>query len=196
MSHMDPLSTSLSLLERARDGQDTAWTELVRIYAPLVVKWCRQYGIQSCDVDDLTQLVFISVSEHLENFGQISTSHNFRGWLWTIARSKILDYLRKQKSVPRPTSDSQLHELSPIEQVLENDRSTEDARRDLLLLVNSSLAKIRQDFSERTWTAFWRVTAMGESPSQVGQDLAMSASAVCMCRARVVRRLRETLNAS
>ena len=194
MNSSDPLSTSISLLDRARDGQDTAWTELVNIYGPLVVKWCRQYGIQSSDIDDLAQLVFISVSEHLGNFGQISNSHNFRGWLWTISRSKILDFLRKQKSVPRPTSDAQLHELSPFERVLENDRSTEDARCDLLLLVNHSLGKIRQDFSERTWTAFWRVTAMGEPPSQVGQDLAMTASAVCMCRARVLRRLRETLN--
>ncbi len=100
MLSIDPLSTSISLLNHARDGQQQAWSDLVRMYGPLVVQWCRQYEIQSCDSDDVVQNVFIAVSRHLDTYGQNSQEHNFRGWLWTIARSKIMDYLRKQKGMP------------------------------------------------------------------------------------------------
>lgn len=167
----------------------------MRIYAPLVVHWCRQYGIQSVDSDDIVQNVFVAVSNHLDRFGQNSESQNFRGWLWTITRSKILDHLRKERIIPIAMADSQLVSLEDLCQTISSDRSSEDTRRDLLILVNQSLGQIRRDFSDRTWIAFWRVTAMGESPSLVAQDLGMTIAAVCMCRSRVLRRLRDTMNA-
>ena len=191
MLSIDPLSTSVSLLNHARDGQQQAWSDLVRLYGPLVVQWCRQYEIQSCDSDDVVQNVFIAVSRHLNTYGQNSQEHSFRGWLWTIARSKIMDYLRKQKGIPIPLDAPILCEVSTNQ--VEKERSSDDARRDLQILVSQALGIIRQDFSDRTWNAFWRTAAMGESTSQVGRDLGMSSAAVCMCRARVLRRLRETL---
>ena len=102
-----------------------------------------------------------------------------------------MDYLRKQKGIPIPLDATILCEVSTNE--VEKERSSDDARRDLQILVSQTLGIIRQDFSDRTWNAFWRTAAMGESTSQVGRDLGMSSAAVCMCRARVLRRLRETL---
>ncbi len=195
MRSEDLQSTSLSLLNHARRREEGAWSELVRIYAPLVMHWCRQYGIQYADVDDIVQNVFLAVSNHLDRFGQTAEPHNFRGWLWTITRSKILDHLRKERIIPIAIADSQLGTLESLCHSVSNDRSSEDARRDLLILVNQSLGQIRRDFSEKTWTAFWRVTALGESPSLVAQDLGMTIAAVCMCRSRVLRRLRDTISA-
>ncbi len=188
-------STSLSLLNHARRGEEVAWNELVRIYGPLVMLWCRQYEIQYVDVDDIVQNVFIAVSNHLDRFGQTTESHNFRGWLWTITRSKILDHLRKERVIPITIADSQLGTLKSLCCSVSSDRSSEDARRDLLIIVNQTLGQIRRDFSEKTWSAFWRVTALGESPSLVAQDLGMTNAAVCMCRSRVLRRLRDTIDA-
>ncbi len=153
----DPFSTSISLLNHARDGQQQAWSDLVRLYGPLVVQWCRQYEIQSCDSDDVVQHVFIAVSRHLNTYGQNSQENSFRGWLWTIARSKIMDHLRKQKGMPVPLDATILCAVSTIE--VENARSSDDARRDLQILVSQALGIIRQDFSDRTWNAFWSVLA-------------------------------------
>jgi hypothetical protein len=72
-------------------------------------------------------------------------------------------------------------------------RSEEEDIQDLHDVVNQVLLLIRQDFSEQTWLAFWRTTAMDESVSQVAIDMGMSSAAICMCRARVLRRVKETL---
>ena len=192
MRPIDPLSTSISLLNHARNGDSQAWSHIVSMYGPLVVRWCKQYGIQAADTDDVIQNVFIAVSKHLDRFGQSIGEHKFRGWLWKIAKSKIMDHLRQKKCLPIATGDQQLAQCF---QELSSDegRSTIDGRQDLQLLVNRTLGMIRQDFSDKTWNAFWRTTALGEPPSEVGIDLGMSSAAVCMSRARVLRRLRESL---
>jgi len=196
MLSADPNSTSISLLDSARTGQQRAWTEIVRLYGPLVVQWCRQYGIQASDVDDVVQNVFMAVSGHLDQFGQTAGTHSFRGWLWTITRSKIMDHLRKQKALPIAIPGSEFWKRSALIAEESHDRSVDDDQQDLQVLVSQVLALIRQDFSEQTWNAFWRTTALGESPSQTSKDLGMSPAAVCMCRARVLRRVRETLSES
>ena len=165
---------------------------MVRLYSPLVVRWCRQHGIQGSDVDDVVQNVFMAVSGRLDQFGRKSGTHSFRGWLWTITRSKIMDHFRKQKELPFEIRGSEFQEMSSNIEV--EDRSVEEDRRDLQEVVGQVLVLIRKDFSEQTWLAFWRTAAMGESVSQVGNDLGMSPAAVCMCRARVLRRVRETLS--
>ena len=55
------------------------------------------------------------------------------------------------------------------------------------------LETIRGDFKERTWLAFRRNVVDGVRVKDVAAELGMTAAAVCMCRTRVVRRLRETL---
>lgn len=189
-------STSISLLDCARKGQQRAWSEIVRLYGPLVVRWCRQYGIQGSDVDDVIQNVFMAVSGHLDKFGLKSGTSSFRGWLWTITRSKIMDHLRKQKELPIGICGSGIQQIGTNLEHGDRDRSEEEDCQDLQEVVSQVLVLIRQDFSEQTWRAFWRTTAMGESVSQVGKDLGMTPAAVCMCRARVLRRVRETLSKS
>jgi len=196
MLSADPNSTSISLLDSARTGQQRAWSEIVRLYGPLVFQWCRKYGIQASDVDDVVQNVFMAVSGHLDQFGQKAGTQSFRGWLWTITRSKIMDHLRKQKALPIAIHSSEFWEMDALLAGESRDRSVDDDQQDLEVLVSQVLVLIRQDFSEQTWNAFWRTTALGESPSQTSKDLGMSPAAVCMCRARVLRRVRETLSES
>jgi RNA polymerase sigma-70 factor (ECF subfamily) len=186
-------STSISLLDCARSGQQKAWSEIVRLYAPLVIRWCRQSGIQNSDVDDVLQNVFMSVAVYLDQFGKNTGANSFRGWLWTITRSKIVDHFRKQNELPVEIRGSEFEQLCFGVEESHRVRSEEEDIQDLHDVVNQVLLLIRQDFSEQTWLAFWRTTAMDESVSQVAIDMGMSSAAICMCRARVLRRVKETL---
>lgn len=53
---------------------------------------------------------------------------------------------------------------------------------------------IRGDFSDKTEKAFYRTVALGESPIEVGRESQKTATAVCMCKGRVLKRLRETID--
>jgi RNA polymerase sigma-70 factor (ECF subfamily) len=56
-----------------------------------------------------------------------------------------------------------------------------------------TLALIREEFEERTWTAFWQTAVDGRAPKDVAADLSMSPGAVRVAKSRVLHRLREEL---
>ena len=117
-----PLSTSKSLLGRAREGDATAWDRLSLLYAPLVFHWCRHRGLREADAADIVQEVFQAVAAHLGPFRKQEASDTFRGWLRTITENKIRDHFRRMaheteaiggtdaqhrlahRSLPRPAS--------------------------------------------------------------------------------------------
>lgn len=165
MRSEETISTSLSLLNHARQREHAAWKELVRIYGPLVLEWCRQHGVRNADAEDIVQEVFLTVANHLDRFGEKSGKHNFRGWLWTIVRSKVLDHLRRQKRIPFPVNDSLCVSLMNDSDWGREERSSEDVNQDFAVLVSRSLVLIQNDFSEQTWSAFWRIPGVPMSMS-------------------------------
>ena len=57
--------TSTSLLRRASSGEGEAWQRLVSLYAPVVYRWCRQWGLQPADAENVGQEVFVRVFRKL-----------------------------------------------------------------------------------------------------------------------------------
>lgn len=194
MRSQETPSTSPSLIRNARAGNEQAWNELVLIYGPLVLRWTQRYRIGQADADDITQNVFLTISKNLQYFGQRSGQHTFRGWLWTITRHKVLDHFRLQRKLPESMQPEQLANALGMQE-LSFDEPTQDVQRDdLKVIVHAAMELIRGDFSEKTWQAFYRTVALGEAPSEVARELQMTAAAVCMCRGRVLKRLRETID--
>jgi RNA polymerase sigma-70 factor (ECF subfamily) len=56
-----------------------------------------------------------------------------------------------------------------------------------------ALDRIRGEFEERTWAAFWQTAVEGRAPKDVAADLSMSPGAVRVAKCRVLHRLREEL---
>ena len=193
MPTVDPQSTSTSLLQQVRSGEQLAWFRFVNVYTPLIEQWLRQQGIRRVDTEDIVQNVFAAVAQHIQEYGRDRTENSFRAWLWTITRSKVIDHLRSSRKTP-PTLDGDLLGNVEAPDRLVESRNASDSDNDRNTLVNSALEVIRLDFSLKTWTAFWQTCALGRPPSEVAREMGMSAAAVCMCRARVMRRLRETID--
>ena len=60
--------TSLSLLERIKNGDHSGWQRVVELYSPLCSYWCRRWGIEGADADDVLQEVFRSAAESIATF--------------------------------------------------------------------------------------------------------------------------------
>jgi RNA polymerase sigma-70 factor (ECF subfamily) len=196
MKATDPLSTSSSLLNQVRSGEELAWFRLVHTYTPLIHRWARQQGVRETETEDIAQNVFVAVAKHINRFGHSREENSFRAWLWSITRSKIMDQLRFTKKGPNAVGGMDLlcFEAAKVNaSANEIVRNSSELADDLKLLIVRALEIIRHDFSEQTWTAFWLTAALGRSPGEVSKELGMTAAAVCMCRARVLRRLRETI---
>jgi RNA polymerase sigma-70 factor, ECF subfamily len=183
-------STSSSLLEQVRQRDESAWRKLTQIFAPGVYRWCRKAGLQASDAADVVQEVFLAVSVNIDRFRYEQPDDSFRGWLWTIYRSKLMDHFRRHKM--KPPEEPQWDPAAILEP--DHDSSSTGATDlEAAAMVRRALKIIEKDFSPRTWQAFWRSAVLEERTTEVAQVLGITAAAVCMCRARVLQRLRETL---
>ncbi len=184
-----PGSTSTSLLAKLRSHDPAAWVHLADLYGPLVYSWCRRRGLNENDAADVVQEVFRAVATNIQNYVH-GPGSNFRGWLWTITRSKLMDHFRRQeRQPPAPGGTDAQKVLAEIPEALDES----DAACTTGNLVRRALEAIRSDFKEPTWQAFWRVAMDGQSPADVARDLQMSINYVYVARSRVLRRLRDEL---
>jgi len=211
--------TSRSLIERVRGDQTEAWNQLVALYAPLVMHWCRTRRLGHADTADVFQEVFQAVARHIGDFRRSRKLDTFRGWLRTITLNKINDHFRKLKNEPRGVGGSeaqrQIAELAaPSESgdesggaVKSDDAKTTAANPEAAAeaplsseeqslernLFRRGLELIRAEFEVRTWQAFWMTAVEGRATADVAADLSMSTGAVRVAKSRVLNRLRSEL---
>jgi RNA polymerase sigma-70 factor, ECF subfamily len=184
--------TSRGLIERARQHDPRAWERMVALYAPLVLHWCRQWGLREDDAADVFQDVFQSVAAHLSGFRR-DPSGTFRGWLRTITRNKVNDAMRRRRREPIGAggSDAQAQLAQFPEPLPPDDDGSSDVAVSALL--RRGLELIRCEFEERTWQAFWLTAVEGRAPKDVAGELGMSGGAVRVAKSRVLHRLRAEL---
>lgn len=184
-------ATRRSLLWRIRDTQDeSAWSEFVDIYAPLVHAYCCRRGVQDADAADLAQRVLSSVAIAVPEFDYDSSKGSFRGWLFTITRNHLLKLFQTQSREVSGTGDSKFHRLMaqhPDDSFAEDEWNTEYQTR----LLHLSMEKAEPEFKTTTWQAFCRSSIDGEKPQQIATALGISVGAVYIARNRVKSRLRE-----
>ena len=189
-----PSSTSLTLIERLKDGDADAWRRFVKVYGPLVYQWCRKAGLQASDARDVLQDVLRSVLNNIQAFRRDRPGDSLRGWLWTVTTNKCRDHLRRIASRPQAVGGTDAHqqlEQAPDVLLAECDAEGTEGTN---LLVHQTIELVRQEFEDRTWQAFWRSSVEGQTAAEIAQDLAMSKGAVRQAKYRVLKRLREQLD--
>src|SRR5262249_27122981 len=159
--------TRVSLLARIRDLRDgAAWVEFVDIYGPLIYAYGRRHGLQDADSADLTQEVLRSVAGAMSDFRYDAHRGSFRSWLFTVARTKRIDFLARSSRHPQPSGDTeqneQLNQL-PAKDSGDLDAIEWDRAFDQRLLEWVS-AQVRSEVTEATWKAFWMTAVDGTNP--------------------------------
>jgi RNA polymerase sigma-70 factor (ECF subfamily) len=185
-----PEMTSPTLVEGVKRGDADAWGRLARLYGPLVYAWCRRAGLQTADAEDVLQDVFVTVAARVGEFRHGGEADTFRGWLWTITRFKIGDWLRRRsrQAVGSGGSDALQRLNEAADPQVPSDEPVGPSG-----LHARALELVRGEFEERTWRAFCRVVVEGGDSADVAAELGMSRNAVYVARSRVLRRLREAL---
>jgi RNA polymerase sigma-70 factor (ECF subfamily) len=185
-------ATSRSLLARVWADEPDAWERLVRLYAPLVLRWCRGQGLQDQDVADVFQEVFHAVVRHVTGFRKDREGDTFRGWLRRITQNKLRDHFRRLGREARGVGGSSARErLAEVAAPQAEAEPAPDGAEHGLFA--RALDQIRGEFEERTWAAFWRTAVEGRAPKDVADELSMSPGAVRVAKSRVLHRLREEL---
>jgi len=194
-------STSRSLLMRLKDEDAIAWRDLVHLYSPLIIYWCRKQGAKDRDCEDILQDVFRTVVTNIGEFTKDKPSSTFRGWLRTITRSRIADFYRRKSDEPDAAggTEAQMRFGQLAEQVKPAEKGDSDEKADLDeaneydSLYLRAIELIREEFQEQTWMAFWRTAVDGCSATEVADELGMRPGTVRVAKSRVLQRLRDRL---
>ncbi len=101
------MDTRVSLLIRLRrePADQRAWDEFAQRYGGLISAWCRQWGLQPADADDVSQNVLLKLAHHLRIF-VYDPGRRFRGFLRTMAHNACMDYLDNIRRSVTASGDS------------------------------------------------------------------------------------------
>jgi RNA polymerase sigma-70 factor (ECF subfamily) len=179
-------------LQRIRGGDTSGWRQVVDLYTPLIYHWCRRWGVEGADAEDVLQEVFQAAAQGIADFRREREGDTFRGWLRGITRHKVLAYWRGHGRHPEASGGSdawrRLQELPEPDAPEDAEEATQASA-----LYHRAVGLLRGEFEQRTWQAFWRTAVDGQPATTVAGELDMSANAVRMAKSRVLRRLREEL---
>jgi RNA polymerase sigma factor (sigma-70 family) len=188
----DSPATRPSLLFRMRDPRDgQAWAQFVDVYAPLVYGFGRSQGLQDADAADLMQEVLRAVSAAVGRFDYNPEQGSFRGWLFTVARSKLSNFRTARARQPQGTGDTNVrHVLEEQPERGHDSQKSWDQEYDRQLF-NQAAALVRQGVQDSTWQAFWQTAVEGKNAKQVADELKMTIASVYLAKSRVMARLKE-----
>jgi RNA polymerase sigma-70 factor (ECF subfamily) len=190
----DAPATRLSLLVRLCDARDDgAWSQFVEIYAPLVYGFARKHDLQDADAADLTQDVLQAVSGGIRRLDYDPRRGSFRGWLFTVVRNKLRNFLAARKRPGRGTGDTDAqHRLQELPAPEEDQTAWWDQEYERRVFAWAA-EQVRGAFQDSTWRAFWQTAVEGQTGPVVAKTLGMSVAAVYLAKGRVMARLKEII---
>jgi RNA polymerase sigma factor (sigma-70 family) len=170
----------VDLVTRARDGEKSAWDELVERYAPLVYSVCRRYRLTQPDTDDIGQSVWLRLVEHLPGLREPAA---LPGWIATTTQRECFRLIRSTSRVEPVESVEAVDVPEPAiaeEEVLRHERRRilRAAFAELSRKCQALLALLMQD--------------PPASYDEIGRALQLPIGSIGPNRARCLSRLRQT----
>jgi RNA polymerase sigma-70 factor (ECF subfamily) len=183
-------STSATLLNRVRSPLDQeAWNEFVERYGRRIYGWCRQWGLQEADAEDVTQDVLLRLARKMRGFAY-DPSRSFRGWLRTLTHHAWSDFLEGRKRPGAGSGDGEV--ARALEQVEARDDLTRWLDEEFTrALFEEASARVRLRVAPHTWEAFRLTAVEGKSGAEVAALLGMQVATVFVARSKVQKMLQD-----
>ena len=182
-----------SLLLQLRDATDGAsWDEFVAIYRPIVYRLARHRGLQDADAQDVAQRVLLSVANAVADWEADPQRARFRTWLGQVARNAIIDVFRRLRPDTGTGGTTMLQRLSQAPASPDGELDREHRRE----VFRWAAKKVRCEFAEETWQAFWITTVEARPAAEVAQTLGKTVGSIYTARSRVMRRLQQKVRES
>jgi RNA polymerase sigma factor (sigma-70 family) len=189
MGQASDSGTRVTLLGRLRrdPSNQAIWAEFVEHYGTKIFAWCRKWGLQEADAQDVTQNVLLKLADKMRTF-TYDPSRSFRAWLKTLTHHAWSDYLEGRRRPGLGSGDSQildmLHSVQAREDLLQHLEAEFDRE-----LLEEAMSRIRLRVAPQTWEAF-RLTALeGLSGAEAAQRIPMQVAQVFVAKRRVQKML-------
>ncbi len=172
------------LISRARQGDESAWSQLYAAHAGRLVVWLRTMpsGDAACTPEDLAADAWLTAAHSLAKF--TGTSDDFAGWLFSIARNVANN--RRRTSARRATSPHSTTEPDGVDWGRTDDDSSSVNGQD-------TTRRLLAHLSRREAEVIACIDVVGLDATATARALGMSVTAVRVARHRGLKRLRAVL---
>jgi RNA polymerase sigma-70 factor (ECF subfamily) len=180
--------TRPSLIVRIQGQRnEQAWTEFVLAYEPFLRSLISRQGVPERHVPDVAQQVLAAIARSVENWRDDGNPASFRRWVGRVARNVVIKFMTRERKQIGGQGGADLLEL--LENVPEPpDEGAAQAYEYELILWAAE--KVRGEFRETSWTAFWATLIEGRPVAEVAGELGVSTGSIYMSRSRIMARIR------
>jgi RNA polymerase sigma-70 factor (ECF subfamily) len=191
MASEGPGPTSPTLLGRLGrvPADHAAWGEFAERYGRKIYGWCRRWGLQEADAEDVTQDVLLRLARKMRDF-RYDPARSFRAWLKTVTHHAWRDFAEGLNRPGVGSGDSHTLELLQTVEARDGLVSALDEEYDRELL-DEALARVRLRVQPHTWQAFHLLAVEGRSGAEAAARLGMKVAAVFVARSKVQKMARE-----
>jgi RNA polymerase sigma-70 factor (ECF subfamily) len=194
-AHDDFLPTRRSLISRLRNLDDNeTWSDFFHTYGKLLYAAAVKSGLTDAEAQDVVQDTVISVAKQIPGFRYDPNQGSFKGWLHTILRRRIVDYIRTRagrgRQAPAPSSDTpvDLDALAdPMTNALDRIWNEEWERHRL----DRAVEQVRRQVSPRQFQIFDAYVLKALPLPEVCRTLGVSRAHVYVAKHRVMRLLKK-----
>jgi RNA polymerase sigma factor (sigma-70 family) len=144
--HRSEAAAVADLVEKARQGDESAWNEIVDRFSGLVWAVVRGYALDPADALDVGQTTWLRLVEHLD---RIREPEHLGAWLTTTARRESLRLiqLRRRECPTEELEELDALEPEPLEGLIQAERK-EALGRAVTTLSSRGQALVRLLFSD------------------------------------------------
>lgn len=171
-----------ALVRASIDRDEEAWNQLVQRFAGLVAVIIRHYRLSASDAQDVSQLVWLRLVEHLAHIREPAA---LAGWLATTTRHECQRYLRTN-SHSVPIDPGTMTQLSYFDDADLDEALLAAERRQVLLDGLAELAPQQRQL----------LTLLAADPpysyAEISRMLGMPIGSIGPTRSRALDRLRDT----
>ncbi|HXX64033.1 MAG TPA: sigma-70 family RNA polymerase sigma factor [Bacteroidota bacterium] len=175
------------ILEGIRTGREEVLVELYRDNRRAVTSLVRRSGGSADDADDILQEALVSFWERVRT-GRFTYSARLSTYIYAVARNiwlRRLARVRREVTLRAEEDDPPGEDLSPLEQVMEDEQSQ---------MVRRALERLGEPCKKLLLLYYWEELPMEEIASRLGFANADTAkSKKYQCKKALERLIRETI---
>ena len=189
------LKTRLSLINSLRDWHDHAsWEVFFKTYWKLIYSCALKSGLSHGTAQDIVQDTIISVSKNIDHYDR--TKSSFKGWLYMIVSSRIIDRLRKKqhrvKCIPLG-SETFMQNASGDSTLMQTDNALEalwekEWKNSLLQI---AIERVKKRVNPRQFQMFDLYVNKEWSLTEIQQTTGASESAIRKAKERIMDAIQE-----
>jgi len=189
------------LVEAIREGDPSAWREVIARYEGRLLSFARRMLAQRGDAEDLVQETFLGL---LRSLGNYDRNRSLETYLFAILRHKLTDYFQKLNKGQRQSLEQLGLEEAPSAWI---DRDTPSERledRERLAAQRAALSAGLRQYVEhccgqgrfQELTVVEMLVVLGLRNKEVAADLGLTETAVAGIKFRVLEHWRKLVQAS